>query len=583
MTQSRFRDRMLFSFLTIIVLPVVILGILGPVLYSREVASLSARHTRELVERVTLELESTIDDRVKLMNLLLESRDIKHFFQGDSGDDVIQGMDQLFASVASSHLEVSGLLALRQDDRHFSRELTRILRDPLIDEDWYHEATMSDSQFLLSTRPIGRNLRYESGTEPDEIVSLIRTVQEGNQVLGVLLLDIHLEYLAELLQGTQDSSAQDSGFFCILDQRDNVVYSPENPVVYRINPSWFVKSDQIIEREIQGQGYRFIFSESSYTGWKTVGVYDLEDALGPVRFVQWLAFVIASLTLALSFGVSMVYTSAISKPIIRLRSVMERVGEGNLKVRYEGKSRDEIDELGEGFNAMLVRIEGLLELVYQEQQSKREAELRIMQQQIKPHFLYNTLDTILWMAEENQSEQIVDLVTALTKLFRIALSQGAEEVRLKEELEHVQSYLIIQKTRYEDQFDYTLDCSEDLHHFRVQKMILQPLVENALYHGIKEKGASGQIDVQIRRVPQGISLVVEDDGVGIPVDSLTLIRQGLHQFDHKNDRTAFALYNVNDRIRLTYGADYGLTIDSHPGKGTRVEIIHPIDFVEGGE
>ena len=575
MGKARFRDRVLIYFSTVILLPVLTLGVVGPLLYSRTVAELSAVHTRDMVERVTRNLESTILAQEKLLQMLLRDEALEQFFFAALNEESRQRLTDLFVSIGESHPEISGMIAVSNDDRSFSTNLQRILRDPLTREDWFVHARTVPSDFTLVTRPIGRNLRNRSGVGPDEIVSLIQSVYhpDTRQFAGVLMADISLEYLEASFEG---SSEDDTVFFCILDGKGDFVYTPVNSIVYRINPDWFTNSNQIVEKTIRNRGYRFIFAESPYMGWKTVGVYYLEEALRPVRFVQMSALIIGVLTIALTVTISVVYSTAISKPVLHLRSIMERAGRGELAVRYDGRSMDEIDELGEGLNSMLDKIQDLLQLVYREQKSKREAELRILQQQIKPHFLYNTLDTILWMAEENAHGQITEVVTALTRLFRVALSQGREMITIEEEIDHVGSYLTIQKIRYEDKFDFVIRCPTDLYPLRVQKMILQPLVENAIYHGIKEKAGSGTVRISIAAREGKLEMVVADDGVGIPEKTLQYIDRGLHHLDHESDRSAFALYNVNDRIRLTYGEDYGITVTSEENVGTAVTIYHPV-------
>jgi len=575
MRKARFRDRVLIYFFSIIFLPVLTLGVLGPVLYSGTVAGLSATYTRDRVERVTKNVELTIRSQEKLLQMLLQDEALQQFFFAADIAESRQRLENLFASIGESHPEISGVIAVTRDDRSFSTELERILRDPLIQEDWFLRARAASGDFSLVTRPIGRNLRNLSGVGPDEIVSVIKAVYhpETRQFAGVLMADLSLDYLEASFDG---SMQDDTAFFCILDGKGDFVYAPVNTIVYRINPEWFTNSSQIVERTIQNRGYRFIFAVSPYTGWKTIGVYYLEDALRSVRFVRLSALIIGLITIALTVTISVVYTRAISKPLLHLQSVMERAGHGDLTARYDGRSRDEIDELGDGLNSMLDKIQDLVQLVYREQKSKREAELRILQQQIKPHFLYNTLETILWMAEEKGHAQIAEAVAALTKLFRVALSQGREVISVQDEIEHVRSYLTIQKIRYEDKFDFDIHCPAILHPLQVQKMILQPLVENAIYHGVKEKVGSGRISVAIAAREEMLEMVVTDDGVGIPGATLQRINEGLCHLDHESDRSAFALYNVNDRIRLTYGAKYGITVSSEEGAGTVVTITHPI-------
>ncbi len=571
---------MLIYSLTVIILPVLTLGIIGPLIYARSISDLSAANTREKVEQVTANLETIIASLEKVLKMTLETPALQNFYRtGETFSDQDE-LEYLFRSVCVSHPEITGLMAVNDSGESFSVRLERIMRDPLFSEDWYQQVRGSSKDFDLITRPIGRNLVNTAGVGPDEIVSFIKAVRLPLTGLfqGVLLADLHLEYLEKSF----DYPGQDgSSFFCILDAEGNFVYAPVNPVVYRINPEWFTDSDQIVEKTIQGRGYRFIYSPSSYTGWKTIGVYYLEEALQPVRFVLVSALFITLVTVFLTVTISMIYTNAVSKPVMELRAVMEKAGRGDLAVRYEGKNRDEIGELGNGLNLMLQEIEALLNLVYKEQKSKREAELRIMQQQIKPHFLYNTLDTILWMAEENEPAQIVKLVTALTKLFRITLSQGREVISVQNEIEHARSYLIIQKSRYEDKFEYEIECPESLRRFQVQKMILQPLVENSIYHGIKEKDGRGHIRISVELNSDTLVFTVSDNGAGIGKSTLESIRKGLSCSNHEPDGTAFALYNVNDRIRLTYGDTFGLFVESREGEGTVVKIIHPVIREEG--
>lgn len=172
---------------------------------------------------------------------------------------------------------------------------------------------------------------------------------------------------------------------------------------------------------------------------------------------------------------------------------MRQAETGDFSIRFSENRQDEIGQLGQSFNRMIEEISNLIDQVYHEQQRKRETELRVLQEQIKPHFLYNTLDTIQWMAQEHGAQDIVDMVSALTQLFRVGLSKGQEMIPLREELRHVESYLFIQKVRYEDKFDYTISINPGIDQLRVLKVILQPLVENAIYHGIKERRGKGHI------------------------------------------------------------------------------------------
>ncbi len=225
---------------------------------------------------------------------------------------------------------------------------------------------------------------------------------------------------------------------------------------------------------------------------------------------------------------------------------------------------------------MIAEIRKLINMVYIEQKSKREAELKILQAQIRPHFLYNTLDTIQWMAQSHNADDIVQIVSALTNLFRIGLSKGKEMLKVHEELEHVQSYMIIQKARYEDKLEYEITCEKEIKNCSVLKLILQPLVENAIYHGIKEKRGIGRITISAKKADEKLLFIISDNGAGIKPEKMAEIKDMLQGKTSKGKNPGYGIFNVNEMIRLVFGNEYGLNIISTPGKGTTVEVWHPL-------
>uniref|UniRef100_UPI00136CE0CB sensor histidine kinase n=1 Tax=Clostridium sp. C2-6-12 TaxID=2698832 RepID=UPI00136CE0CB len=240
------------------------------------------------------------------------------------------------------------------------------------------------------------------------------------------------------------------------------------------------------------------------------------------------------------------------------------------------KYNDEVGELGSSFNNMVKEINNLINLVQKEEKSKRIAEMNVLQAQIKPHFMYNTLDTIRWMAEEHNEEDIVEIIEAFTNLLRISLSKGKEMISVQDELNHVQSYLIIQKIRYEDKLDYEIEFDENILDFEVIKLILQPLVENAIYHGIKEKRGNGKISITGKIEGNLLCFTVMDNGKGMEEDVLNRINKMLAGVGENKHEIGYGIFNVNERIRMIYGDEYGLKYKSVYGEGTIVELRHPI-------
>jgi two-component system sensor histidine kinase YesM len=209
-----------------------------------------------------------------------------------------------------------------------------------------------------------------------------------------------------------------------------------------------------------------------------------------------------------------------------------------------------------------------------EQEAKRKSEMKALQAQINPHFLYNTLDSIVWMAETNNSE-VVTMTEALARLFRITLSRGEDQITLEQELEHVRNYLIIQSLRYINKFDYELDAEESLLQNKVLKLILQPLVENSIYHGIKNKRQKGHIRITARAEHGRLLILVQDDGIGMSPEKAATILQSAAS-DHKDRFSGIGVRNVHERIQLYYGPEYGLQFESKPGEGTTVKVWLPL-------
>ena len=294
---------------------------------------------------------------------------------------------------------------------------------------------------------------------------------------------------------------------------------------------------------------------------------------------RWEIFYVVLLVAAVgfSFAAAWAISRSIYIPIKRLHDVTSTITKDDLKVLVTRENADEITELGLSFNIMIGRIRELLDSQMKEQESLKKAELRALQAQINPHFLYNTLDTIIWMAETQQTDQVVQLVSALSSFFRISLSKGRDWISIGEEIERTRNYLTIQKMRYRDILDFRIDIDPTLANNTILKLILQPLVENALYHGIKNKRNGGIISVRASQNGDGeIVLEVEDNGVGMTHDKLERVRAQISE-DSEEIRleTGFGIDNVNKRIRLYYGRQYGLSIASEAGIGTCVTLVIP--------
>lgn len=265
---------------------------------------------------------------------------------------------------------------------------------------------------------------------------------------------------------------------------------------------------------------------------------------------------------------------SITMPITRISRVTNQVAKGNLSVRAAAESGAEARMLSDSLNAMIDKINELLDQVTTEQIRLRKAEFELLQAQINPHFLYNTLDTIVWLAEAGDQKRVVSMVGNLSDFFRTSLNQGKDIISIREELAHVRSYLEIQQIRYQDILRYEITVPEDLYEYKIPKITIQPLVENALYHGIKNKRGQGTITITGERSENGFVLYVRDNGIGMTQERLKEVRAGIQKLSYTG-KEIYGLYNVNERIRLNFGETYGISIESTYGEGTCVSISLP--------
>jgi two-component system sensor histidine kinase YesM len=308
------------------------------------------------------------------------------------------------------------------------------------------------------------------------------------------------------------------------------------------------------------------------------------------NFTRWAITYMVLLLCVIGFSgvAAWIISESIYVPIKKLHDVTTTITEQDLQVLVTSDNVDEVTELGMSFNIMIGKIRELLDSKIKEQENLKKAEFRTLQAQINPHFLYNTLDTIIWMAESKKTDQVIEIVRALSKFFRITLSKGKDWITIREEVERTESYLVIQKMRYRDILDYRIEVDEDILDGTILKLTLQPLVENALYHGIKSKRGGGTIIVRAQRMNGDQALLeVEDDGVGFTSYKLGQVQSKMNDDtgEIKLKETGFGLENVNKRIKLYYGKEYGLAIKSEYQAGTQVKLAIPLkrDVIEKSE
>lgn len=314
---------------------------------------------------------------------------------------------------------------------------------------------------------------------------------------------------------------------------------------------------------------------SQYTYYEIQGIQKSRDDYQ--KFYTWmLRFCLIALAgVVVAVGImSYLIPLSITRPFKELSQVTDEIAKGNLSVRANVNTGVEATALSNSMNTMIDKINELLEQVTTEQTRLRKAEFELLQAQINPHFLYNTLDAIIWLAEAGEQKRVVGMVRNLSDFFRTSLNQGKDINPIKEEMLHVKSYLEIQHVRYQDILSYDIEVPESLYIYSIPKITIQPLVENALYHGIKNKRGMGHISIRGQAGEKDFTITVTDDGIGIDETRLRQVQSGI-QNKVLTGKDFYGLYNVCERIRLNFGEEYGIFIESVYGEGTSVRVILP--------
>ena len=399
--------------------------------------------------------------------------------------------------------------------------------------------------------------------------------------LGVLLIDLKYSALTALFQSVKLSG---SGYVYLADGSGELIYHPERTLI----ASGLVREDTLqaagrtdgIYRESwEGERRTVIVQSVGYTGWKVIGVVEHPGlTVGLAQTVPFLLVIVCAY-LELLILMNVLLSRKLTEPLRRLR---ESVGQAEEEAE-EGAERPviyvggtaETRELGTAIQNMVDRMRQLSEEMVREHTQKRKSELNALQAQINPHFLYNTLDIIVWMIENGQREDAVRVVTALARFFRISLSKGRSVIPVRDELEHVRNYLLIQEMRYKNKFHYQIDCQEEAAGLSTIKLVVQPIVENAIYHSMDFMDGDGLIDIRAAVEEGVLTITISDNGLGMPPE----VAEGLLDAPVSPGRQAggkrgsgIGLRNVQERIRLYFGPEYGLHIQSEPDEGTVVTL-----------
>ncbi|WP_256756641.1 sensor histidine kinase [Cohnella sp. WQ 127256] len=542
----------------------------------------SKGYIEEVIKQVNMNIQSYVDNMENISLLALTNKDVKYYISDNSfisSEDrrtYEKRISDLFQSILYTRKDIASIMVFGYNGRFVSdRRITSLNPNAKLQEQtWYKMAKSEGGKSVISAPHVQNIIENEYRW----VVSLSRELKstDGITAEGVFLVDLNLSVINDICSNINLGK---KGYLFIVDNNGNIVYHPQqqlidsqlrtdriSDVIEATSGSSFVAND--------GDGKRIYSVQDTNFGWKIAGVAYTDDLIASKDDLRNSIVLYSLCGLAISLLISIWLSHRLSKPIKDLQSDMKQVEKGNFNIQTEIGQMNEIGQLGRSFNVMVSRTKFLMEETINNQESKRKSELLLLQSQINPHFLYNTLDSIVWMAEQRQHEEVVLMTSALAKLFRASITKDQELVPIRVEIDHITNYLLIQKMRYNDELDYVIDIDESILEYKTLKILLQPFVENAIYHGIRNMYGieDGLITIRGREVNDQIVFEVVDNGLGMTPEQLGKI---LLSKEESNRNQGIGIRNVNERIKLYFGHEYGIQIRSEIEEGTCVTITIP--------
>lgn len=559
------------------ILSVCCMCLLGVMLYqqfTRKAENLTVENSRQLLNQTTINLE----DYLRNMRRISDAMYYTVIKNTDIGSESLEdSMNLLYEANKDKLVSV----ACYTNDGKLTEASPIATEKPGVDvksQKWFQDAAGELENFHFST-PHVQNLFDDPSYRYYWVVSLSRTVEltrNGNSMLGVLLVDMNYSSIEQLLE---KANTDTSGEYVYLMAPDGeIIYHPKQNLIHmglyeENNTEAAGYEDTTVKENFHGEKRLVTVKTISYTGWKLISVVPMKSFSMGMTGMRNLVVLLVALTVLAVVILNQMVSARISKPLRRLNDSVKEWEAGNMNPDiYIGGSM-EVEHLGKTLRSTVAQIRQLMDDIVVEQEEKRKSELDALQSQINPHFLYNTLDSIVWMITGERYDDAVFMITQLASLFRISLSKGKTVIKIEDEVKHARNYMNIQKIRYKNSFEVDFQIEEDILDGCIVKLVLQPLLENAIYYGMEFMDGEGEIHVRGYRKDKDVYLEVEDNGLGMPEEGAAELLNGKER-PHKHG-SGVGLVNVHSRLKLRFGEAYGLVIHSCPDEGMMVQIHIP--------
>lgn len=537
----------------------------------------SSEYTHTIIQQMNQNIDSYIDYMENIAYLISSNEDVQDYLFDEKIDNEgrYRILNQL-QTILDSRSDIRNVGIISKNGRMLINDGSKSVNQDLDlnTQEWYTTALEKPNGPILTSSHVQHII---SGERP-WVITLSRGIRDrsgSGEKEGVFFIDLNYSAISELCD---QSTVGTKGYAFILDAKGNIVYHPQQQQLYNElqteNISLIMDTDEdTVLTGTGNDGKLYSISRSEKTGWTVVDCTNVKELLSKSRQAQSVYVLTAIILVIVALLFSRFMARSITLPIQKLRDSMKKVQEGDFSVSdVVVDSKNEIGSLTKSFDVMTHRIHELMEQNVHEQEEKRKSELKALQSQINPHFLYNTLDSIIWMAEGKKNEEVVLMTASLARLLRQSISNEDEVVPIANEVEYARGYLTIQKMRYKDKLEFQIEVDSSILYIPLIKLVLQPIIENAIYHGLKYKESKGLLIVKGFMKDGNAVLQVIDDGVGMDEETLAHIYDKHKVNYHSN---GVGVYNVQKRLKLYYGEDYGITYTSELGKGTTATITIP--------
>ncbi len=582
--RARLRTKIRLTYLLLLSAPLLVVAIAAYQTSTSTIEQNAQGFSAQLTGEVRDNLDTYVRQAERLTFWPFQPDDVQHVLEGYQrlpavrpGLNDVMTMRNELGYVGHSRPDVEGIYVVTRNGTLFSWTASGDLfpHPKTLSAAWYRQAMAADPR--VAFLPTGNQEMIVVAT--GKVFSLVSALHDRSTgaLLGAVRIDLDASVLASVVQRI---SLGLQGRLLVVTPEGRIVY-PIDPAASELRLGALIASEHgtaaagRLQLSVGGTALLATYSTSTSSGWVVAGVVPVEQLLSGVNHLRSLILSVAVLCLLAGAIVASLILGRLTRPLADLQNAMRSVAAyGDLDTRLEVVSDDEVGQVAQRFNTMLDEIQRLVDDVLRAQIHEREAELKALQNQINPHFLYNTLESINMLALTHGDSDISRMVTSLGRLLRLSTSSSEVLIPLQAEVDYVNHYLVVQRTRYGDRISMTVDIDTSLLGFTVPKLTLQPVVENALYHGLEPQRGPGQVMIRGRLVEGDLELTVEDDGVGMDGPTLAAVQHSLQEGARREARSV-GLANVHERLKLYCGPRYGLIVQSEPGKGTTVSFRVP--------